>query len=304
METNSSSYNAMPTARERSGEASFMQLLKSDFALNGGNYLKLAIAILGCFLALDVIICIFTIDELNTTTDGIAIVSPYDGSSAYKTWHGTIKAHGMGFIQFGCLVIISLGLTVLGSLTFSNMSSKRQRISTLMLPASISQKFWLRFLVHSVGGIILLTMGVLMSYLIAEITFQGAEYDTLWEGIAEIHSKERVGYLIYLAIACGVLWVYASCSIYALGSALWPKLSWLKTWVALTVAQWIISIALVCGIFNGLNIAKYLEEMMTDGPETELWIIFALLILFNAGCWALAYWRFRNTQIVQTFMKK
>lgn len=303
METNTPSYESLRDSDGTTSRGTFMQLLKSDFTLNGGNYLKIAIAILGCFLALDVIVSIFTISNINSSTDGPAVINIYD-NSVEKTHHDIIRERGMVFIQMGCLFIISIGLSIFGSLTFSSMSSKRKRISTLMLPASTSQKFWLRFLIYSVGGILILSAGVLLSYLIAELAFRGAEYSQLREIIQEIYSKERVGYIIYLAISVGIIWVYTSNSIYALGSAFWPRVSWLKTWVLLCALQWLFGILLICGAFSGMNIGFYFDEMMKDGPETELWILFALLILFNAGCWSLAYWRFRNTQIVQTFMKK
>lgn len=311
METNRTSYDAM---RENSYEAlhergemttggSFMQLLKSDLILNGGNYLKLAIALLGCFIAVDVIVSIFTINDLNNSKTGIVYrnepVGPY-----IRDNYDYIRSRGMQIIMFACLFIISIALTILGSLTFSSMSSKRKRISTLMLPASVSQKFWLRFLIYTVGGTVLLVLGVLLSYLIAELAFEGAKYGNIWTGLTFMYRDENLGGRLILIIIIGIMWLYSGNSIYALGSAFWPRLSWIKTWIILIAVQWGVSIVMIFGAFSNINFEALVDFMIEAGPDFWLWMIVIFMTLFNVGCWALAYWRFRNTQIVQTFMKK
>lgn len=303
METNTPSYDSLREGSEISTCGSFKQLIKSDLILNGGNYLKLAIALLGCFIAVDVIVSIFTINDLNNTDSGIVYRNEPVGMNV-QIQNDYIRMRGMEIIMFACFFIISIALTVLGSLTFSDMSSKRRRISTLMLPVSIRQKFWLRFLIYTVGGTMLLIFGVLLSYLIAELAFKGAEYGNLWEGLTFMYHDEHLEGKLILILIGVVMWLYTGNSIYALGSALWPKLSWLKTWIILIAVQWCISIVMMFGVFSNFNFEKMAEFIIEAGPDIWLWLIVIVLALFNAGCWALAYWRFRSTQIVQTFMKK
>lgn len=293
----------MPIVRERGG-ISFMQLLKSDFALRGGDYLKLALAILGCFLAVDVIVSIFTINRLNSVENQLYAHSYIVKGSKIDDSFGYIRANGMQIITFACILIISIGSTVIGSLTFSSMSDKRKRIATLMLPASIPQKFWLRFLIYTVGGTLLMIAGVALSNLIAQLAFGGWPYGNVWEGITYLYNDEHVGLRIIPILIALVMYGYTGNSIYALGSAFWPRLSWLKTWIVLMLFQWVVMIIMIFGAFSNLDIEGFLKFIIGIGGDVWLWVIVVSLALFNVGCWGVAYWRFRNTQIVQRFMKK
>lgn len=210
----------------------------------------------------------------------------------------------MQMILFACFFIISLGSTVIGSLTFSSMSDKRKRIATLMLPASISQKFWLRFLIYTIGGTLLMACGVALSYLIAQLAFGGAAYGKILEAISFFYYQPEIGSRIIPISIAIILYAYTGNSIYALGSAFWPKLSWLKTWIALMVFEWVLMIVIIFGAFSNINFDAIGEFIIRTGADVWLWLAVVVLAAFNVGCWALAYWRFRNTQIVQTFMKK
>ncbi|MDE5841136.1 MAG: hypothetical protein K2H49_09470, partial [Muribaculaceae bacterium] len=91
-------------------------------------------------------------------------------------------------------------------------------------------------------------------------------------------------------------------SLYALGSSLWPRLSWLKTTIVVMAVQWIVAIFLMMGIFSNFNFEDFFN--FDNGEYVFLWIVICILSILNIGCWLLAWLQFRNTQIIQRFMKK
>lgn len=266
----------------------FMTLMKSDFKINGGHYLKLAIAAIGCFVGLAVLVCIPAMKDLH----GVSEYNPVSNSFIL----GARSVYWSMLLIWG-LCIMSLGVSVFGSLTFSSLGSKRGRISTFVLPASLSEKFALRTLVYFVFGLLTLIVGFMIAILIAQLSFGG--FDVIWSKIpTHIESTEDVLIIVFV----GLLLLVTN-ALYTLGSALWPRLSWLKTWIVMTVLQWILGIMLMVGLFNDQNFFRFLDSVFNNGTST-LSIFIALECVVIVACWIGAWFRFRNTQIVQMFMRK
>lgn len=267
----------------------FMTLLKSDFKVNGAHYIKLAMAAIGCFVGLAVLVCIPAIKELHETAESPSISNLINPDATRNVYWSMILLWGF--------CIVSLGATVFGSLTFSNLGSKRGRITTLLVPASMPEKFALRTLVYFVFGLLTLVAGFMLAVLIAQLSFGG--FGALWSGIStHIASKTDVLIIVFIG-----LMMFVSNAIYTLGSALWPRLSWLKTWIVITVLQWIVGIMLMVGLFNDQNFFRFLDSVFNNGSST-LSIFIAIECVLIVACWIGAWFRFRNTQIVQMFMKK
>ena len=271
----------------------FTTLLKSDFIINKGSYLKVLLTVIGCFMAVAILVSIHQISEINNI---IRLNSALTEEQLEDILY-VKRINGGGLIIFFGLALMSLGLTVFGSLTFSSMSDKRHRIVTLMQPASINEKFLLRTLLYLVGGFALLVIGFFTGVLIGELSFGGAV--TVWDSI-EIFRKDADA--IYETVIV-VLWILCGNAIYTLGSALWPKMSWFKTWIVMTVVQWIFGIMLISGLFSGYDFERMIESLVKE-ETLLLWSIISAEIVVIGACWVLAWWRFRNTQIIQVFMKK
>lgn len=270
----------------------FMQLLKSDLRINKSKYIRTLIAILGCFFTIALLISIFAIDELSGN------IERFVGTVNYEDIiDSTVKSYVVSY-QFTSLLIISVGLTVLGSMTFVSMNSKSGRISTLMLPASMPEKFILRFLVYFVGGTIILIAGYYIGSLIMYCAFASkySESDDLLVYFINASYWKEVGKLS-LPLLFGN-------ALYALGSSIWPKASWVKTWVVTVIFQVVIMFFIAFGLFNfSTLIYRWLKnfEDYESFMKCAYYGVFTLLIVV---CWALAWWRFRTTQIVQKFCKK
>lgn len=270
----------------------FYALLKSDLTVNKGNYIKLAIATLGVFAALAFMISINAVMDINSLKESTGL--------AVRTIEGTIASYGSMYLLIS-LWISGIGLTVLGSLTFNNFSSKRKRISALMTPASRLEKFTLRLLIYFVCGFILLILGLLLGFGICQIAF-GAWVPT-FNTISDFFDIEYSGYIITSII----LMAFLGNSIYALGSALWPKLSWIKTWVIMMVIQWAGAIFLMILAAIDINWKDFFNFIRYFNSDNA-WILFscfiAILAILNIACWIFAWWRYKNTQIIQRFMTK
>lgn len=260
----------------------FWQLLKSDFRINKPKYLRIAATIFGCFLTIAVLISIYACNDANSNP---------------RFYVGDYVA----YYHIACGFIFSLGLTVLGSLTFVSMNSKNGRISTLMMPASMLEKFVLRFLIYFVAGTLLLVIGYFIGALeiVLAIATKDSGLDFSIYGLGSDSFKEIIS-----AITLPVVFGNA---LYALGSSIWPRSSWVKTWV-MTQIVWVAGMFLTAfgffnlfaGFFTWLNSIENIESRLHQ-LQCVYHVVFSLLIII---CWALAWWRFRNTQIVQRFMKK
>ncbi|MBD5277846.1 MAG: hypothetical protein HDS32_01210 [Bacteroides sp.] len=256
----------------------FTSLLRSDIIVNRSHYLTLALATIGCFAA----VAIFaSINEVNISNE-------FNSADSRNV---TVV-----MMSFFLTVLFSLGLTVFGSLTFSSMSSKSSRISTLMQPASLSEKFLLRAFIYDICGLILLVVGVIVAILISQLAFGGGKI--LMNILDEVMELKQTPYLVCMA---GLSFL-SSNAMYVLGSALWPKLSWLKTWLVSMALQWIFSLIFMTAIFSGLNM-NFVEKIIKS-PESVFWFITACQVIIIIAFWWAAWWRFRTTQIIQKFMKK
>lgn len=270
----------------------FTSLVKADIAIYRSNYIKMIIGGTGIFIALALLVSILALIDINSLKQ----VSELTGRIMDDAIKARQYTYGNSYTAIS-VWIFCIGLTVLGSLTFNNMSSKRKRISSLMIPASQSEKFALRFIIFLIAGSLTLIIGFLIGLCICQIVFGGG-----WIAFKELGiflNREFSGTII----AAFILLALLGNSIYTLGSALWPKLSWIKTWVILMIIQWIGTIMMI--IISSADISWYsFFTFWHDHISLLKWTGLSLLIVLNIACWVLSWIRFRNTQIIQRFMTK
>ena len=272
----------------------FKALMKSDFLINKGTYVKLAATVIGCFIALAILISILAMNDINS------FIKLNASTMSDLNLEGLIKSRRYSYSSILltlCLWVVSIALTIFGSLTFSSLGSKKQRISTFMLPASLSEKYVLRMLVYLVGGMVTLFIGCLIAVLIAQFTFAGSAFYDIFNDWNHIWDGES-----FYVTMLGSTAIILGEAIYTLGSSLWPKLSWIKTWLVVMVIQWVGGIFLISGLFSGIDFA-YLVKFFDSG-EVLSWTLASIMAIATVVCWYLAWRRFRNTQIIQRFMTK
>lgn len=276
----------------------FMRLVKSYFMLNKSYHLKLSMAVVCSFMFFAVLISIIAVNNLSEIArlEDAGIRVSFDVKPGKM--HDVAKTLYSAYYAFISCFVATLAISIFGSLTFHSMSTKQSRISALMAPASMAEKFWMQAIIHTVGGTVVIILGWLIGCLILRVSFGGT---WLLEDILDDFAPNAKS-LAFHIFALVVLTFYFWNSIYALGSAFWPKLSWLKTWLAITVVQWLVGILMMSSTFLMDFDLDYFGEHIDD--ESFLRCCILMVALLTVGCWTAAWFRFRNTQIVQRFMMK
>lgn len=200
-----------------------------------------------------------------------------------------------------------LGVQITGSLTFNALSTKAKRASAIMLPAAQSEKFLCQTGLYVISGNLVWLLIFAISDAVSALLFgmRPAVAMIPWEWMFSCGENVEMT----LAIVLCALWFGLFCqAIYVIGSALWPKLSFLKTFVALFVLQTIIPIIVPFDFLeNGfMGLIRMFEGW--DLPETVVhiisWCLLGLFYVVLGGMYYIAWRIFKRTQIIQRFKTK
>lgn len=280
----------------------FWQLLKSDLRINQPKFIRIALSTIGCFLTAAILVSVFAINAL----DEMKISFPVGWSSTPESITMWIKMKYLGYYSMASFFIFSIGMTIYGSLTFVSMNSKNGRISTLMMPASMLEKFAIRFLEYAIGGLLVMGIGYALGLLIEYITFARGDIFVPQNNDMITITKNPWHEIFVVSTIFGLAIMFCN-AFYALGSSIWPRSSWIKTWVCQQVLGVLFLFAGAFGLFKVVsNWINWLDKFdsASISENAIFWAYVVIFIALIAGCWALAWWKFRNTQIVQRFMKK
>lgn len=280
----------------------FWQLLKSDLRINQPKFIRIALSTIGCFLTAAILVSVFAfnaLEEMNVSIPVSLGLTPEN----IATW---IKMKYLGYYSMASFFIFSIGMTIYGSLTFVSMNSKGGRISTLMMPASMLEKFAIRFLEYAIGGLLVMGIGYALGLLIESITFARGDIFMTQNNDMITITKNPWHEIFVVSTIFGLAIMFCN-AFYALGSSIWPRSSWIKTWVCQQVLGVLFLFAGAFGLFKVVsNWLNWLDKFdsASISENAIFWTYVVIIIALIAGCWVFAWWRFRNTQIVQRFMKK
>lgn len=203
--------------------------------------------------------------------------------------------------------IISFSMSVIGSLTFSSMSTKPKRIVAMMIPASKAEKFVSLLLIYNLILPFLIILSALLVDALTSLLFLHQPFFIQLLGNMGKFFMELKGFDYGLEIFFGVLAVISvsllsSMAIYTLGSALWPKKSFIKTFCVLFAVQvfmpYIIPVDLMAKIIRNIRDAE-LDHLRV---HILAWGAIVLGYAFTGLIYWLAWIRFRSTQLIQKFM--
>lgn len=200
------------------------------------------------------------------------------------------------------LVIFIIGAFFVGafsaSFLFENMTSKTKRLSTLMLPASNAEKFIARFTIFVLGFFVLYFISCAIAEFSRFIVLQSIYPDS-----PKVHLITPAAIIADLGIEFTKDWRWAftifigaflfNQSLFGLGSAVWPKNSFIKTFGAI----WAISLTfqLLTSIFIQLL------DFSNANPNVDLLLslLTGFLYIGTIFNWVLAYYRFKESEIIQ-----
>lgn len=199
-------------------------------------------------------------------------------------------------------------LVIMGLLSASfimeRMKSKTNRIAMLMTPATMFEKFFSRWLVFTFGFLIVF----LIAFKLADWT-RVAVYMVSYPELKDIIASTPLSHLV----GKGQFWtVFADCnyfmlgvsayffaqSLFVLGSSIWPKNSFVKTFSAIVVVAIIyIAIGSVLGkiLFEARGVRGVNQDISDEAMTLWTTIIFFGMAIFN---WIVTYFRFKESEII------
>lgn len=225
--------------------------------------------------------------------------SEYSGSSVKTerdpTWIFLLLAFVWSLWGFGCLS---------ASFTMEKMKSKTSRLSTLMIPATPFEKYISRWLICTIVFLVVFLLTFKLADYTRVLIFSLAYPD--FKFIAPVDFSYLVGkgdyYTVFReprdfqAMLTGYCFLQ---SCFVLGSSIWPKNSFLKTFAAGVVI--VIIYAMVSTLLAKMMIPDNIHSPFT-GDEISEELIYGILIgvgiIFTLFNWVLAYFRFKESEII------
>lgn len=204
------------------------------------------------------------------------------------------KGGGDGEAAVLMFILSVMGWSV-SSFAFSDMKTKEGRISYLMLPAEIWQKFFVRWFAMVVGLLLLLIGGfyltefsrVLMNIVVYGYTGPDNPYYHIINPFSFFFS-DRLQSADNFTVAVGIGY-FLNQALFFWGAILWPKLSFVKTLAALWGIQAFLVIVFII-IFSNFNLRFTIDKF-------SIWVIIVQVIM-TLGVYFLSYLRFRRSQVV------
>ena len=238
----------------------------------------------------------------------MAVVMVWNGYFEYRYWHsGQIEDPAWTFL----LVVFIWSLWGFGclnaSFTMEKMKTKTSRTSMLMVPATPFEKFFSRWFVFTVVFLVIF----LISYKLADYTrfiIYSLAYPDEKDFIIPVDLSHLVGErktyytlcrtgLQFGALLSAYFFVQ---SLFVLGSSIWPKNSFLKTFASGTVIAIVYFLLAVFMSKMFLENGNYYSENVFTGmsEDTAMSIMIVVGIFFTLMNWTLAYLRFKESEIV------
>ena len=189
-----------------------------------------------------------------------------------------------------------IGCALSASFIMEPMSSKTSRIYALMLPATSFEKYFVRWFIYTIGYLVvyylLFLLVDVMRVCVFSVVYPEIDIITFLNPYAEILSLRddaALGFVVSLYLLLQ--------SIFVLGSSLWPKYAFLKTFTAYTILGMAFT-AFFAGIMNLFNRPGNSYIMPVLSEDTLFLIATCGILLVTLFFWWLAYKRFKEMEVV------
>lgn len=189
-----------------------------------------------------------------------------------------------------------IGCALSASFIMEPMGSKTGRIYALMLPATSFEKYFVRWFIYTIGYLVvyylLFLLVDVMRVCVFSVIYPEIDIITFINPYAEIvalRDEVPLGFVVSLYLLLQ--------SIFVLGSSLWPKYAFLKTFTAYTILGMAFS-AFFAGIMNLFDRPgnSYIMPELSD--DTLFLIATCGVMMVTLFFWWLAYKRFKEMEVV------
>jgi hypothetical protein len=189
-----------------------------------------------------------------------------------------------------------IGCALSASFMMEPMSSKTSRIYALMLPATSFEKYFVRWFIYTIGYLVvyysLFLLVDVMRVCVFSVIYPEIDIITFINPYAEIVALRDDAPLEFIVSLYLLLQ-----SIFVLGSSLWPKYAFLKTFTAYTILGMAFS-AFFAGIMNLFNRPGNSYIMLELSDDTLFLIATCGVMMVTLFFWWLAYKRFKEMEVV------
>ena len=189
-----------------------------------------------------------------------------------------------------------IGCALSASFIMEPMSSKTSRIYALMLPATSFEKYFVRWFIYTIGYLVvyyfLFLLVDVMRVCVFSVIYPEIDIITFINPYAEIvalRDEVPLGFVVSLYLLLQ--------SIFVLGSSLWPKYAFLKTFTAYTILGMAFS-AFFAGLMNLFNRPGNSYIMLELSDDTLFLIATCGVMMVTLFFWWLAYKRFKEMEVV------
>ena len=189
-----------------------------------------------------------------------------------------------------------IGCALSASFIMEPMSSKTSRIYALMLPATSFEKYFVRWFIYTIGYLVvyylLFLLVDVMRVCVFSVVYPEIDIITFLNPYAEIvalRDDAPLGFIVSLYLLLQ--------SIFVLGSSLWPKYAFLKTFTAYTILGMAFS-AFFAGLMNLFNRPGNSYIMPVLSEDACFLIATCGILLVTLFFWWLAYKRFKEMEVV------
>ena len=203
-------------------------------------------------------------------------------------------------------MVYGFGSIIVASLAFRGLKDKKGRTEFLTSPSSTLEKYLVNVLIYVVGFIVVFPICAQLADLTRILVLWPWSDGDVPEPINFLNTFHNVAHQqewwkydskVILEI---ILWlgVLASPALYLLGSVLWPKLSFLKTFAAVYVIEIVIFILAMIGIsiFSDMPTAeKWLNGL---GQNTVMLWYTAFIAIQLIVYWPLSWYLFKRKDVV------
>ena len=189
-----------------------------------------------------------------------------------------------------------IGCALSASFIMEPMNSKTGRIYALMLPATSFEKYFVRWFIYTIGYLVvyylLFLLVDVMRVCVFSVVYPEIDIITFLNPYAEIVALREdapLGFIVSLYLLLQ--------SIFVLGSSLWPKYAFLKTFTAYTILGMAFS-AFFAGIMNLFDRPGN-SYIMPELSEDACFLIATCgVMMVTLFFWWLAYKRFKEMEVV------
>ena len=227
--------------------------------------------------------------------------------------HYNGAAHNLALLVFISFALLAGGL-LFASTFMTPMNSKLKRLSYLISPASNFEKFFTRWLIVTIGYILSFFVAMWMAdaLRVGIISAYYPDLEIKFLDLTKLFNPEDVYSAYYMApknVFTFLVFLYFLLqSLFLLGATFWEKSSFVKTFVAISVIIFVYIMlcrwAILLSYEEGLDgFGRVLASFFHDNGNIVLTSrqLVPFLSVFTIINWVLAFFRFRESEIIKRF---